>query len=51
MISIIDSLTGRPCRFCGEPVDSGWCLEEVEPGSYAIICRECWLVTEIDQGK
>ena len=51
MTGVMDTLTGRPCGFCGEPVGDGWSLEEMDEDEYVIICHACWLVTEVAEGK
>jgi len=45
---VMDTLTGSPCYFCGEPLASGeWHLVELPSPvdtPWVTICRECWLV-------
>jgi hypothetical protein len=51
MIEFIDTLTGTPCPWCGEPIGPGFAVTEVQPDEWVTICTTCDLVTEEASGK
>ncbi len=51
MIEVIDTITGTPCPWCGEPIGPGFAVTEVRPDQWVTICATCDLVTEEASGK
>jgi hypothetical protein len=51
VISVIDTLTGSPCPWCGQPIGPGFALHEVAPDKWETICVTCDLTTEAASGK
>lgn len=51
MIEFLDTLTGSPCPWCGDPIGSGFAVHEVAPDVWVVICVDCDLVTEVSEGK
>ncbi len=51
MIGFIDTLTGSPCPWCGEPIGPGFSVQEMAPDDWVVICVDCELVTEVSGGK
>lgn len=44
MIKSLDTLTGTPCPWCGEPIGPGFALTEMAPDEWVVICVACDLI-------
>lgn len=51
MIQVIDTVTGSPCWFCGDPIGGGYALVEVTEDQWELACVKCDLVLELGMGK